>query len=81
ALRQEAPNVVFVVQHADYWRIPDLLAMRPGLTPLIFQELTRHERATRLDSVQKNHPPHPQSPINPPSSKLAQPLHYSSHHT
>ncbi|MGY3256472.1 MULTISPECIES: LysR substrate-binding domain-containing protein [Pseudomonas] len=25
-LRQEAPKVVFVVQHADYWRIPDLLA-------------------------------------------------------
>ncbi|MGA8137306.1 MAG: LysR substrate-binding domain-containing protein [Pseudomonas gingeri] len=26
ALRQEAPNVVIVVQHVDYWRIPDLLA-------------------------------------------------------
>ncbi|MEK1839088.1 MAG: LysR family transcriptional regulator [Pseudomonas sp.] len=26
ALRQEAPKVVFVVQHVDYWRIPDLLA-------------------------------------------------------
>jgi LysR family transcriptional activator of mexEF-oprN operon len=26
ALRQEAPSVVFVVQHVDYWRIPDLLA-------------------------------------------------------
>ena len=26
ALRQEAPLVVFVVQHVDYWRIPDLLA-------------------------------------------------------
>ncbi len=26
ALRQEAPQVVFVVQHVDYWRIPDLLA-------------------------------------------------------
>lgn len=26
ALRQEAPKVVFVVQHADYWRVPDLLA-------------------------------------------------------
>jgi LysR family transcriptional activator of mexEF-oprN operon len=26
ALRQEAPNVVFVVQNVDYWRIPDLLA-------------------------------------------------------
>jgi DNA-binding transcriptional LysR family regulator len=26
ALRQEAPMVVFVVQHVDYWRIPDLLA-------------------------------------------------------
>ena len=25
ALRQEAPNVVIVVQHVDYWRIPDLL--------------------------------------------------------
>ncbi|PTQ72335.1 LysR family transcriptional regulator [Pseudomonas sp. GV071] len=25
-LRKEAPNVVFVVQHVDYWRIPDLLA-------------------------------------------------------
>ena len=28
ALRQEAPKVVFVVQHVDYWRIPDLLAVR-----------------------------------------------------
>ncbi|NBA94375.1 LysR family transcriptional regulator [Pseudomonas sp. R5(2019)] len=26
ALRQEAPNVTFVIQHVDYWRIPDLLA-------------------------------------------------------
>ena len=26
ALRVEAPNVVVVVQHVDYWRIPDLLA-------------------------------------------------------
>ncbi|KIH81948.1 LysR family transcriptional regulator [Pseudomonas batumici] len=26
ALRQEAPHVVIVVQHVDYWRIPDLLA-------------------------------------------------------
>jgi LysR family transcriptional activator of mexEF-oprN operon len=26
ALRLEAPGVVFVVQHVDYWRIPDLLA-------------------------------------------------------
>ncbi|KPA88558.1 MULTISPECIES: LysR family transcriptional regulator [Pseudomonas] len=26
ALRQEAPNVMIVVQHVDYWRIPDLLA-------------------------------------------------------
>lgn len=26
ALRAEAPNVVVVVQHVDYWRIPDLLA-------------------------------------------------------
>lgn len=26
ALRTEAPNVVVVVQHVDYWRIPDLLA-------------------------------------------------------
>ncbi len=26
ALREEAPHVVFVVQHVDYWRIPDLLA-------------------------------------------------------
>ncbi|WP_407313557.1 LysR substrate-binding domain-containing protein [Pseudomonas sp. nanlin1] len=26
ALRLEAPKVVFVVQHVDYWRIPDLLA-------------------------------------------------------
>ncbi|MCY1391173.1 Nodulation protein D 2 [compost metagenome] len=25
-LREEAPQVVFVVQHVDYWRIPDLLA-------------------------------------------------------
>lgn len=25
-LRREAPKVVFVVQHVDYWRIPDLLA-------------------------------------------------------
>lgn len=25
-LRREAPSVVFVVQHVDYWRIPDLLA-------------------------------------------------------
>ena len=25
-LRQEAPHVVVVVQHVDYWRIPDLLA-------------------------------------------------------
>lgn len=26
ALRQEAPDVIVVVQHVDYWRIPDLLA-------------------------------------------------------
>jgi LysR family transcriptional activator of mexEF-oprN operon len=26
AMRQEAPNIVVVVQHVDYWRIPDLLA-------------------------------------------------------
>ena len=26
ALRTEAPKVVIVVQHVDYWRIPDLLA-------------------------------------------------------
>jgi LysR family transcriptional activator of mexEF-oprN operon len=26
ALRSEAPHVVVVVQHVDYWRIPDLLA-------------------------------------------------------
>ncbi|AOE83206.1 LysR substrate-binding domain-containing protein [Pseudomonas sp. TCU-HL1] len=26
ALRSEAPNIVIVVQHADYWRIPELLA-------------------------------------------------------
>lgn len=26
ALRVEAPNVVVVMQHVDYWRIPDLLA-------------------------------------------------------
>ena len=26
SLRQEAPKIVFVVQHVDYWRIPDLLA-------------------------------------------------------
>ncbi|WP_369991951.1 LysR substrate-binding domain-containing protein [Pseudomonas xanthosomatis] len=26
ALREEAPHVVVVVQHVDYWRIPDLLA-------------------------------------------------------
>lgn len=26
ALRNEAPNIVIVVQHADYWRIPELLA-------------------------------------------------------
>ncbi|WP_256659259.1 LysR substrate-binding domain-containing protein, partial [Pseudomonas sp. F16(2018)] len=26
ALRVEAPHVVVVVQHVDYWRIPDLLA-------------------------------------------------------
>jgi LysR family transcriptional activator of mexEF-oprN operon len=26
ALRDEAPNVVVIIQHADYWRIPDLLA-------------------------------------------------------
>ncbi|EIK97297.1 LysR family transcriptional regulator [Pseudomonas sp. M47T1] len=26
ALRLEAPKVVFVVQHVDYWRVPDLLA-------------------------------------------------------
>ena len=26
ALRVQAPNVVVVVQHVDYWRIPDLLA-------------------------------------------------------
>jgi LysR family transcriptional activator of mexEF-oprN operon len=26
ALRTEAPHVVVVVQHVDYWRIPDLLA-------------------------------------------------------
>lgn len=25
-LREEAPHVVFVVQHVDHWRIPDLLA-------------------------------------------------------
>ncbi|AYF87204.1 LysR substrate-binding domain-containing protein [Pseudomonas sp. JS3066] len=26
ALRNEAPNIVIVVQHANYWRIPELLA-------------------------------------------------------
>ncbi|MBA1200192.1 LysR family transcriptional regulator [Pseudomonas capeferrum] len=26
ALRDEAPNVVVIIQHVDYWRIPDLLA-------------------------------------------------------
>ncbi|WP_277963999.1 LysR family transcriptional regulator [Pseudomonas sp. RIT-To-2] len=26
ALREEAPHVVVIIQHVDYWRIPDLLA-------------------------------------------------------
>ncbi|MFL6611343.1 MAG: LysR substrate-binding domain-containing protein [Pseudomonas sp.] len=57
SLRQEAPNVVFVVQHVDYWRIPDLLAsgditvgisQTRGLPANAKRKLLRHIRARVL---------------------------------
>ena len=57
ALRQEAPKVVFVVQHVDYWRIPDLLAsgditvgisQTRGLPANAKRKLLRHIQANVL---------------------------------
>jgi LysR family transcriptional activator of mexEF-oprN operon len=64
AMREEAPNIVVVVQHVDYWRIPDLLAsgditvgisQTRGLPANAKRKLLRrmHARVLRADASDK----------------------------
>jgi len=65
ALRQEAPMVVFVVQHVDYWRIPDLLGsgditvgitQTRGLPANAKRKLLRHIRPRLLRADASDRP-------------------------
>lgn len=65
ALRIEAPQVVFVVQHVDYWRIPDLLAsgditvgitQTRGLPANAKRKLLRHIRPSVLRADASDQP-------------------------